>query len=312
MQSNILILADMEGCAGITDMKQYDICRERMIEEVERVIQSIETYDKGDVTIADCHNDGKNIVPFFAEKGYLCYEHIWSIKNIEQYDCAMLIGFHAKNGGTGFCPHTIRPDVQELFLGEKSIGEVELLINWLAGHGVPVLFISGDEAVKKELDGYVCEFYASNKDGMESLDRQTLLERMEPHMKRALESQNGIEPRYNDRAIKVKLIGESYYKWMPHELFSIEEGMVIFPDTESFMMSLLSFCRFLNIAEEYQSLRMRHLVGKIRTNSACVEGDAKGKELLKQKEWRALSDEDIEYLYGLLESDKNDKRGMCE
>lgn len=307
MQSNILILADMEGCAGITDMKQYDICRERMIEEVERVIRLIETYKEAGVTIVDCHNDGKNIVSFFVAKGYLCYEHIWSIKNIEQYDCAMLIGFHAKNGGNGFCPHTIRPDVQELLLGEKSIGEVELLINWLAGHGVPVLFVSGDEAVKKELDGYACEFYASNKDGMESLDQQTLLERMESHIKRALESQKEIEPRYNDCAIKVKLIGESYCKWMPRELFSTEEEMVIFPDTESFMMSLLSLCGFLNIAEEYQSLRMRHLVGKIRKNSACVEGDAKGKELLKQKEWRALSDEDIEYLYGLLESDKSEK-----
>ncbi len=37
MQSNILIVADMEGCTGVTDMRQYDVCREKMAEEVERV-----------------------------------------------------------------------------------------------------------------------------------------------------------------------------------------------------------------------------------------------------------------------------------
>lgn len=59
--------------------------------------------------------------------------------------------------------------------------------------------------------------------------------------------------------------------------------MVVFPDTESFMMSLLSFCRFLNIAEEYQSLRMRHLVGKIRKNSVCVERDVRGERTAETK-----------------------------
>ena len=39
MDKNILILVDMEGCAGVTDMKQYDVCKKKMIEEAERVIQ---------------------------------------------------------------------------------------------------------------------------------------------------------------------------------------------------------------------------------------------------------------------------------
>ena len=307
MQNSFLILADMEGCLGIIDMKQYDICRERMIEEVERVIRSIESYGKAEITIVDCHNDGKNIVQHFAEKGYLCYEHVWSIKNMEQYDCAMLIGFHPKNGGTGFCPHTIRPDIEELFLGEKSIGEVELLINWLAGHGVPVVFVSGDGAVKGELVNYDCEFYASNEPGTEALEQQVLLEQMALHIKKALDSDRDIKPHYDDRVLKVKLVGESYYKFMPCELFDVRDGLVVFSDTESFMMSLLLFCRFLNISDEYQHLRVHHLAGLIKkSGGGCVESDVRGRELLKQKEWRALSDEEIGYLYGLLESDKNE------
>ena len=45
MQSKILIIADMEGCTGIADMGQYDVCREKMTEEVGRVIQSIENLE---------------------------------------------------------------------------------------------------------------------------------------------------------------------------------------------------------------------------------------------------------------------------
>lgn len=302
MQSNILILVDMEGCAGITDMKQYDVCREKMTEETERVIQAIKECGNADIEVADCHNDGKNIVEFFSDKGYVCYEHLWSIQNVEKYDCAMLVGFHPKNGEVGFCPHTLRPDVDELFLGEKSIGEVELLINWLAGYGVPVVFVSGDDAVKKELDGYDCEFYAANEAGKEVLDRQALLERMRPHIKKALGLPGEKKTRYDNSAIKVKLIGESYYKWMPPELFSIDNEMVVFPDTERFISSLYSFCMFLNVAERYQRLRMHYLVSKIKGSGVCVEKDRRGNELLNQKDWRALSDVEIGYLNGLLES----------
>lgn len=301
MQNSILIIADMEGCTGITDMKQYNVCREKMIEETERVIQSIEGCGNADITVADCHNDGKNIVKYFTEKGYVCYEHIWSIQNVEKYDCAMLIGFHPKNGEVGFCPHTLRPDVDELFLGEKSIGEVELVINWLAGYGVPVVFVSGDDAVKKELDGYDCEFYAVNEAGKEDLDQQALSEKMRLHIKKALDLPRDKKTHYDNSVIKVKLIGESYYKWIPRELFSIENKMVVFSDTEKFISLLLSFCEFLNIAEEYQRLRMRYLVRKIKNSGVCVEADQRGKGLLNQKDWRALSDEEIEYLYRLLE-----------
>jgi len=301
LQSNILILADMEGCAGITDMQQYDVCRQKMTEETERVIQAIEECGNAAIAVADCHNDGKNIVKYFSDKGYVCYEHIWSIRNVEEYDCAMLVGFHPKKGEIGFCPHTLRPDVVELFLGEKSIGEVELVINWLAGHGVPVVFVSGDNAVKKELNGYSCEFYAANEAGKEVLDRQVLLEQMRPHITRALDLPGEEKTRYDDSVIKVKLIGESYYKWMPRELFSVDNGLMVFPDTERFILSLLSFCEFLNIAEEYQRLRMSHLVRKIKRSGVCVEKDRKGNELLYQRDWRALSDEEIEYLYRLVE-----------
>lgn len=307
MQSKILVLADMEGCAGITDMKQYDVCRARMTEEVERVIQAIENYEKADIAVADCHNDGKNIVPFFSEKGYVCYEHIWSIKDIAQYDCAMLIGFHPKKGETGFYPHTIRPDVDELYLGEKSIGEVALLINWLASHGVPVIFVSGDDAVKKELTGYGGEFYVSNAVGTELLDGKVLSEQMTPHIKKALDSKNRIVPHYDDREIRLRLIGENYDKFVPHELFSMKDGLVVFADTESFVLSLRSLCEFLNIAEQYQRLRTRHLIKKIRKTEFCIERDVKGKELMNQKDWRALSDRDIDYLYGLLKTGKNEK-----
>lgn len=294
---------------GIADIKQYDFCREKMIEEAERVILSIEECGNACITVADCHNDGKNIVEHFANKGYACYEHIWSIQNPEKYDCAMLIGFHPKNGDTGFCPHTLRPDVDELFLGEKSIGEVELLINWLARHGVPVIFVSGDKEVKKELNDFDCEFFSTTGTENKYSDQQALYKQMQLCIKKALNLSKKIKPHYNNSSIKVKLIGESYYKWLPCELFSIDNEMVVFPDTESFISLLLPFCRFLNIAEAYQRLRMRYLGTEIRKAGVCMEKDNRGNVLLNKRDWRTLSDGEIEYLYGLLRQDRILKQG---
>lgn len=308
MDKNILILVDMEGCAGVTDMKQYDVCKKKMIEEAERVIQLIEECGNACITVADCHNDGKNIVEYFTDKGYACYEHVWSIQNMEKYDCAMLIGFHPKNGEVGFCPHTLRPDVDELFLGEKSIGEVELMINWLAGHGVPVIFVSGDSAVKEELDDYDCEFYATSDAVKEYSERQQLLVQMKLHIKKALDLPREKKTHYKDSPIKVKLIGESYYKWLPRELFLIDNERVVFPDTENFIFLLLPFCRFLNIAEEYQRLRMHYLVRKAKSSDVCMENDRRGNNLLNKKDWRALSDEEIGYLYRLLETKQDEQQ----
>lgn len=304
MRNNILILADMEGCAGIKDMRQYDVCRRKMAEEAERVICAIETCEKADITVVDCHNDGRNIVQYFSEKGYICHEHIWSVQNIEQYDCAMLIGFYPKKGAEGVCAHTIRPDVAELYLGERGIGEVELLINWLAGHGVPVVFVSGDEAVKKELDNYGGEFYASNAGGAELPDEKLLSEQITLHVKKALHLKSRIAPHYDNGEIKLRLIGESYDKFVPRELFYVKDGLIAFSDTESFIASLCSLCEFLNIAEQYQRLRMRHLIQKVKKTGVCLEKDTKGKELIEQKDWRELSDKEINYLYGLLEKVK--------
>lgn len=49
---------------------------------------------------------------------------------------------------------------------------------------------------------------------------------------------------------------------------------------------------------------MRHLIEKVKETGFCMERDVKGKELMNQKDWRALSDRDINYLYGLLETGK--------
>ena len=41
---------------------------------------------------------------------------------------------------------------------------------------------------------------------------------------------------------------------------------------------------------------------RIKKSSDCVEKDLRGEKLLNQKDWRALSDEEIMYLYRLSEA----------
>ncbi len=57
-------------------------------------------------------------------------------------------------------------------------------------------------------------------------------------------------------------------------------------------------CRFLNITDQYQRLKMSCLVKRIKKNGAYVEEDPRGEKRLNQKDWRALSDEEIAYYTG--------------
>ena len=71
----------------------------------------------------------------------------------------------------------------------------------------------------------------------------------------------------------------------------------MYPNTVNFFENLYCLCMFLNAAENYHNMRMKVLTGLFKKHDKqAIDMDAKASFLLKEKNWRALSDEEILYL----------------
>jgi len=287
----ILILADMEGCNGVSNLADYMDCKNKMIKDVDSIISTIYTIStKFEVSLVDCHNTGETLHEYAKSKKISFYKQLWTIPNVSDYDFAFLIGFHPPKGKPGRLPHTIRPDIERLLLGSVPIGEVTLLINWLSYYGVNVVFITGDMSIRDELIGYPCEFLATHEKNSGSTAELT------KHMRTALFKKYEV-PKYNDLEIFLELVNSKYLDFLPKELFSINNNRVCYHDTKTFVDELPILCTFLNVCESFQSWRMHYISRYIQKNKLCASDSPLLHNLLCNKEWRALSDEDIASIY---------------
>lgn len=287
----ILVLADMEGCNGITDMSNYSDCKSKMESDVNRIIGTLyQLCDDCEIHLADCHNDGKSLSEYALQNGIIFYEQFWKIQDIGSYDAAYLVGFHPAKGHIGRFPHTIRPDIEALYLGETAIGEVSLLINWLSYYGIPVVFISGDEAILKEITWFPCVFWATNplniinKDDLEQKLHQSLM-------------QENTHVIYDKSPVSIQLINDKYLEFLPSEIFTVQNNRIVFSDTTALMNSILELCVFLNIADSYQLRRIQHLHRIIKKNHISLHNNPHLENLFYHTEWRALSDSDVYLFY---------------
>ena len=296
---NIILLADMEGCCGITELTDTGFCREQMAEEVDFIIQSLKDLGDYTVTVLDCHNDGLNLKEYCAEKDIPFIKHVWSLPSDAQFDAALLVGFHGKEGSDGYLSHTARADICDLRLGQTSIGEVSLLQNWLAFFNIPVIYISGDQSIENELLHYNGEFLPVKgvKIGAPPLSAQR--QRIAVALRSAITKRSPV-PEYCSDPVFVQIINENWLKLMPPECFTTQANGVVFHNTVEFIEKLPLLCSFLNIFEQYQYTRFRALKKLlVAAGKDFVHQHEQAKSILDQKTWRTLSDVDFQLFYSL-------------
>jgi D-amino peptidase len=157
----IYISADIEGVAGITNWNEaeknhpdYPEFRERMTEEVVAACEGAIAAGATEILIKDAHGSGRNIL---AERLPDCARLVrgWSghplamVQELdESFDAAMFVGYHSK-AGTEANPlaHTLTLRVAKLSINGTVASET-LIHSWAAAlHGVPVVFLSGDQGI---------------------------------------------------------------------------------------------------------------------------------------------------------------------
>jgi D-amino peptidase len=166
----IFISADIEGIGGVVrgeqssrDSADYAHARKLMTAEVNSAIQG--AFDGGatEVVVTDAHSIGLNLISDDVdERARLILgtpRRLGMMEGVDLgCDAAFFIGYHAAAGtAQGIIAHSYRRRVAEIRLNGRKVGEFGFNAA-LAGHyHVPVVLISGDEAVCAEAQAMVSE-----------------------------------------------------------------------------------------------------------------------------------------------------------
>jgi D-amino peptidase len=164
----IVVDVDMEGISGIGDYHQVlkefrpfeKSGRSLITEDVNAVVRGLRAGGATEIRVVDDHGSGgaspKNIISEKLEKGVRLYQgpDMWgrlgeAIDN--SVTAAVLLGFHAMaKAKNGFLTHTIDPMLAGIKINGKPVGETALAALKFAEHGIPVIMVTGDQALVRE------------------------------------------------------------------------------------------------------------------------------------------------------------------
>ena len=162
----VYISADIEGIAGIAHWDEasvgkhgYEEFRERMTAQVAAACEGAVAAGADEILVKDAHATGRNIL---ADRLPRCARLLrgWSghplmmVEEIDDtFDAALMIGYHARAGSGGNpLAHTMSSSrIALLTIGGMPVSEFHLHTWAAALHGVPVVFVAGDEALCAEV-----------------------------------------------------------------------------------------------------------------------------------------------------------------
>lgn len=164
----IVVDVDLEGISGIDDpsqiwddQKEFEKSRSLVTKEVNAVIRGLRAGGATEIRVVDDHMSGgpnpTNIIPEKLEKSVKLYQgpDFWGRLG-EAIDgtlaAAVLLGYHAMaDDKDGFLTHTIHPfNIVRIKINGKTVGETALTALKLAEHGIPVIMVTGDQALVRE------------------------------------------------------------------------------------------------------------------------------------------------------------------
>lgn len=162
----IYISVDMEGVGAVTHREdvrvvpphgeEYARARLRLTDEANAAIAA--AYEAGaiEVVVNDAHGDMRNLLPERLDpRAELIRGPVKSGLMMagldDRFDAAVLVGYHARAGQHGVLSHTLNGrQLHGLTLDDEPIGEIGVSVLLADEVGVPVRFVSGDDAACAE------------------------------------------------------------------------------------------------------------------------------------------------------------------
>ena len=175
----VLIIHDMEGLAGQSDPRtysfsteQYPSGQEMLAADINAVVDGLFAGGATEVVIADGHGSGNpdpdlrtdlldaRATQIIRNEPFDTY---FDLPESEEIDAVAVVGMHAKTGSAGFASHTFTLGIGLLINGQ-AITETELVALSWGRVGVPVIFASGDDRLRGDLETMPWIEYVTVKD----------------------------------------------------------------------------------------------------------------------------------------------------
>lgn len=267
---NILIIVDLEAIIGIEDLWDEKTNEILLYKEISVIVNSIPR----NINIYLCYSHNDGILPDSVKQFNRDINIIEKIKNINfniKYNMAFLIGFHGKKSDKCRFPHTFRSEIDELLLGGKEVGEIEMIVNLLSYYNIPVSLISTESEVINYLN-YKCVYHDINGE-----DDTLIYERLKNDVTNAVNI-NAEVPEYDDLEVNIYL--NNHVLNMTKKLkLSIETS---FKDTIDFFKYLPNLHIPLNhIIKEDMEVMYKSII-KYKPKSLAVIKDEHIKKLLSK------------------------------
>jgi len=164
----ILVYHDMEGLAGQDDWRtflfshpeKYPEGQKMLAADLNAVIDGLFTGGATQVDVVDAHGSGNpdpdvrrdlldpRAKQVFRDKPFDPYV---DITEPNTYDAVVAVAMHAKTGSHGFASHTITLGM-DMLINDKSITESEIVGYSWGRVGVPIIFVSGDDHLQRDLE----------------------------------------------------------------------------------------------------------------------------------------------------------------
>lgn len=162
----IYISADIEGVGCVVRSehsspggREFERARKFMTAEANAAALGAFSAGAVDVVVADSHNVGLNLVPEdLDERVRLIMGAPRPLSMMEGialgFDAVLLVGYHGRAGtADAVIAHTFTGRIAEVRMNDLSIGEIGISALLAGYHGVPVVFMAGDEAGCREAEG---------------------------------------------------------------------------------------------------------------------------------------------------------------
>jgi len=164
---NVFISFDIEGISAVSSWREVkkdspNLERMRRIatQEVNAAVRGIRKSGKpiGMITVCDSHASGENLLIEELDPGVTLirgtprkYYMMHGIS--DKYDAAFLIGYHAMAGTrAGGMDHTYTSaSIYRVKINGQAVGETEINAALAGYYGVPVVLVSGDDMLIKEV-----------------------------------------------------------------------------------------------------------------------------------------------------------------
>ncbi len=213
--ARVLVYHDMEGLAGQTDpttfrfnhQESYPTGRKLLVADLNAVIGGLFDGGATEVHVVDAHGSGNpepdvitaDLDPrakqVFRDRPFRQYVDLVAP---DVYDAVVAVGMHAKTGSRGFASHTYTLGI-EFLLNGKTITESELIGYSWGRVGVPVIMVTGDDRLERDLTTmpwiqYVVTKQATAADSAIPRPVATVHAEMRAAARRALEQRGKARP----------------------------------------------------------------------------------------------------------------------